>query len=116
MLYSFAQNFHPDPLIFMFFFIFSRLFALSNFQGMYQLEHQKMVDSLAIVKVKMPSLLLKLQKHAASLTAAAAKKSNGGSASSVPVPLSPMVCRVPGTCEILHVALFWHRHAMHRMK
>ena len=28
---------------------------------MYQLEHQKMVDSLAIVKVKMPSLLLKLQ-------------------------------------------------------
>lgn len=36
---------------------------------MYLLEHQKMIDSLAIVKVKSPSLLLKLNKHIAQLTA-----------------------------------------------
>ena len=62
------------------------MYRYLEMKGMYQLEHQKMVDSLAIVKVKMPSLLLKLQKHCATLSAAAAGKrgvasSSGGATS-----------------------------------
>ena len=58
------------------------MYRYLEMKGMYQLEHQKMVDSLAIVKVKMPSLLLKLQKHAGSLTAAAASKRSVSSSAS----------------------------------
>jgi hypothetical protein len=58
------------------------MYRYLEMKGMYQLEHQKMVDSLAIVKVKMPSLLLKLQKHAANLSANAASKRNGSGAAS----------------------------------